>query len=137
MAQVPRTVSDIMTRDIVTLYETQKLVRAGEEMSLFGFRHMPVVDGETLVGLVTHRDLLRFAIGPQDAGGTGRRAGDIMTRGVQTVSPQTPLIEAGRLMKKHKYGCLPVVQDGKLVGLVTEADFVDLAVHLLSRQPSV
>ena len=59
-----------------------------------------------------------------------------MSRGVTTVTAETPLVDAARLMQQHRFGCLPVVSDcGELVGLITEADFLDLLIRVLeSRQ---
>ncbi len=122
-------VADLMTRELVTLEETDDLGLAEALVDLVRVRHLPVVHGGRLVGLVTHRDLLRAL-----AEGKNRRvtAADVMRREVRTVTPHTPLREAGEAMLDYKIGCLPVVEDGKLVGIVTEADLVKFALEVIT-----
>lgn len=128
-----RIVAELMSRDVVTLKETQNLALADELLRLHRIRHLPVVRGEKLVGLVTHRDLLRAAA--QRRGDPAEQplwASDIMVRDVKTVRPDTSLREAVDLMLDNKYGCLPVVgEDGSLRGILTEADLVRYAQHLI------
>lgn len=140
MANRPQLVSEIMTRDVVTLFEEENLERLQDGMERFGFRHLPVVDGKKLVGLVTHRDLLRAAVSILEPGRqareqaftTGVFVAQLMTRDPATVRPDTPIAEAAKLLRRNKFGCLPVTEpDGTLVGIVTEADFIDLAVRFL------
>lgn len=130
-----RTVGELMTRDVVALKETQNLAHAGELLNLHRIRHLPVVREGKLVGLVTHRDLLRAA-----AERRGRDpslhpiwAADIMVRDVKTARPEMPLREAVRVILENKYGCLPVVsKDGMLVGILTESDLVRYAQQLIA-----
>jgi CBS domain-containing protein len=102
-----------------------------------------VIDGdEHLIGLVTHRKLLAAWVSHGDP--KHERPRDIareipvdmlMETNVLTVSPDTPAAEAARLIEARKIGCLPVVAAGKLVGIVTEADFVRYArKHLESHE---
>jgi CBS domain-containing membrane protein len=136
----PKTVSDIMTQKVITLFEEDNLVGVEKGMSHFRFRHLPVVDSGKLVGLVTHRDLLRVAASSLELGGAQKTARlnesvfvrDVMQRNVVTVRADTPLAEAGQRMWDQKIGCLPVVaEDQTLIGIVTEADFLKLALSLL------
>ena len=138
--QKPNVVSDIMSRGIFTIFEEDNLTGVESGMQHFRFRHLPVVDGQKLVGLITHRSLLQIAASSLEPGSdqTTKRlneqlfARDVMVRDVITVSETTPLSEAGHLMWENKIGCLPVVTEaGILVGIVTEADFVKLALRLL------
>jgi CBS domain-containing protein len=139
----PRTVSDIMTRSVVTLFETDRLDIIETGLQQYRFRHLPVVNERgKLIGLVTQRDLLRAApssLEPelqarQQALWSRFRVADIMIREVLTAPPDLPLHDAGAIMRDRKLGCLPVTEpDGKLVGVVTEADFLNLAVTLLDR----
>lgn len=140
MADKPIQVSDIMTRDVVTLYEEENLENLQEGMDRFGFRHLPVVDGDKLVGLVSHRDLLGAAVSILDPARETREqnyergvfVAQIMTRNPATVRPDAPLAEAAKLLRDNKFGCLPVTEaEGKLVGIITEADFVNLVISLL------
>ncbi|WIG97733.1 CBS domain-containing protein [Myxococcus sp. SDU36] len=129
-------VGELMTRDVVTLKETQNLAKADELLRLHRIRHLPVVRQDKLVGLITHRDLLRAAAThATDPAAQPLWAADIMTRDVQTVRPDTPLRRAVTLMLDHKYGCLPVVDEGGVLqGLLTEADLVRYAQHLIGEQ---
>jgi CBS domain-containing membrane protein len=129
-------VRDVMTSDPTTLKRNDKLTLADDIMRLGRVRHLPVVDddGEILVGIVTQRDLFRDALA--QALGYGKHAQrkildtlsvkDVMATEVVTTSPDTSLIEAARLLTERKIGCLPVVDNGRLVGILTEGDFVAL-----------
>jgi CBS domain-containing protein len=124
-------VADLMSRDVVTLEEDDDLGLAESILGLGRIRHLPVARGETLLGLVTHRDLVRALA--ETKGEKGRKASEIMRRDVRTVTPTTRLREAAELMLKHKLGCVPVLEDGKLVGILTEADLVRFALEVISE----
>ncbi|HYO59371.1 CBS domain-containing protein [Archangium sp.] len=130
-----QTVGELMTRsNLVTLTETQNLAMAEELLRLHRIRHLPVVRNGKLVGLVTHRDLLRAAArrGGADPVQQPLWASDVMVRDVRTVRPDTPTREAVKQLLDNKYGCLPVVgAAGELVGIITEADMVRFAQHLI------
>jgi len=131
-----------MVTEVVTLRDYDLAITAEQVMGLRRLRHLPVIDeNRRLVGLVTHRDLLRMSISSMQGGAwmenerlmSTVRAKAIMHENVQTTSPDTDLIEATRIIRQHKYGCLPVVEeDGTLVGIITEADFVRLIEALLT-----
>jgi CBS domain-containing protein len=122
-------VGDFMTRELMTLQESDDLALAEQIFRLGGIRHLPVVRDGKLVGLVTHRDLLRSAASHQAA---RTRAAEVMTASPTAVQPSTSLVHAARVMLKHKFGCLPVCDDdGKLVGIITEADFVRFAADMV------
>jgi CBS domain-containing protein len=122
-------VGDFMTRELVTLKESDDLALAEQMLRLGGIRHLPVVRDGKLVGLITQRDLLR-ASATHAARSTV--AGEIMVREPVAATPATPLVQAARTMLEHKFGCLPVCAvDGKLVGIITEADFVRFAADMV------
>ncbi|MCE9670449.1 CBS domain-containing protein [Myxococcus stipitatus] len=127
-------VGELMTREVVTVKETQNLGKADELLKLHRIRHLPVVRQGKLVGLITHRDLLRAAAThAADPAAQPLWAADIMTRDVTTVTPDTPLRKAVELLLNHKFGCLPVVDaDGALLGILTEADLVRYARQLIA-----
>ncbi len=125
-----------MTPDVTTLQRNDKLTLADDIMRLGRIRHLPVIgeDGQ-LAGIVSQRDLFRGALA--QALGYGQRAQrklldtlvvkEVMSADVITTSPDTPLAEAARVLVERKIGCLPVVEAGRLVGILTEGDFVALA----------
>jgi CBS domain-containing protein len=129
-------VRDVMTAEVTTLQRNDQLTLADDIMRLGRIRHLPVVDenGE-LAGLVTQRDLFRGALAR--ALGYGERAQrqlmntlvvkEVMTSEVITTTPDTPLADAAHVLVESKIGCLPVVEAGRLVGIITEGDFVALA----------
>jgi CBS domain-containing membrane protein len=136
----PKLVRDVMTQKVITLFEEDNLVGVEKGMKHFKFRHLPVVDAGKLVGLVTHRDLLRVAASTMESGGAQKTAHlnenvfvrDVMQRDVKTVTPDMTLLAAGQMMWEGKIGCLPVVDASQqLVGIITEADFLKLALTLL------
>lgn len=132
-------VRDVMTREVTTLKRNDKLTLANDIMQLGRIRHLPVLedDGQQLVGIVSQRDLFRGALAR--ALGYGQHAQrkvldsllakEVMSSDVITTSPDTPLIEAARILLERKIGCLPVLEAGHLVGILTEADFVSLFVR--------
>lgn len=132
--RLPR-VRDIMTPDPFTLYVEDNLKVLEELMQWRNIRHVPVIDQDgDLAGLVTHRDFLALAVSELaeirksevDRLYKGIQVGKIMRSKVTSVSPETSLKVAAEIMVKHKFGCLPVVEGQKLVGIITEADFVKI-----------
>jgi len=101
-------------------------------------RHVPVEDDQgNLVGLVTHRHLMRLLARGAGEETTSRVAvQDIMLRDVVTITPDTSVIDAVDLMRSRGVACLPVVSEGKLEGLVTEGDFLGVASRLFAEQLS-
>lgn len=126
-------VSDAMTGRVYTVEPDDPLSLVWEVMRERGVRHVPVLDAEgDLVGLVTHRDLLRASLVEQNdlprviegALLERTRVADVMIQNVETVSPEDELSDAARLMLEQKFGCLPVVEGRRPVGILTESDFV-------------
>lgn len=137
-ASSPITVRDLMSHEVISVRRNDRLSVVDDVMRLGRIRHLPVVDDDDakiLVGLVSLRDVFRGSLAR--ALGYGTRAQqklldmlfvkEVMTTELVTTTPDTPIVEAARLMAQRKLGCLPVVQDGKLVGILTEGDFVALA----------
>jgi len=118
-------VADLMTSQLRCLRETDSLADAIAAMQELFIRHIPVVDDSgRLAGLVTQRDLLSLEHKKDPV--TPLR--EVMRSDVITVAPDTPLRTAAETMIYNKYGCLPVVRDGELVGIITETDFLKLAI---------
>src|SRR5262245_44244932 len=135
-------VRDCMTKDVVTLDPNDGLVTAEDVMRLGRIRHMPVVEDGELVGIVSQRDLFHSAL--VKALGYGTRATqkaresllvkEAMTTSVTTTTADTPLADAAKLMLDGKIGCLPVLEGKRLVGILTESDFVKLATKAQTHQ---
>ncbi|HEX5612542.1 MAG TPA: CBS domain-containing protein [Burkholderiales bacterium] len=128
-------VKDIMSREVRTVQRNDQLALADRLMRDERIRHLPVLDeAGDVCAVVSQRDLFRGAL--LRALGYGSRAEDSMLRQVVvkeamsaeifTTAPETPLAEAARVMIERQIGCLPVLDAGKLVGIVTETDFVRL-----------
>jgi CBS domain-containing protein len=128
-------VGQFMTTDVFTVHPEDVVDLAASLMDWRHIRHVPVEDNDgRLVGLVSHRSLLRLV-------GQGMRSTDlqpvavkdIMKRDPVTVTPNTATLEAIELMRTRKVGCLPVVEDGRLVGIITERDLIRVAAMLFEK----
>ena len=132
--------ADLMTPDPLTATEGTSLQAAVESMRVARVRHMPVMRGDHLVGLISQRDILAASLSClADVDSTEREAllagipvGDVMVRDVVTVGPGDDLEGAVNLLLVHKFDCLPVVDGERLVGIVTATDFMRLTRSLLA-----
>lgn len=128
-----RTVSQFMATDVFTVRPDDIIDFAASLMEWRYVRHVPVEDDSgRLLGLVSHRQLLRL-IARGLRGDDQITVRDIMHADPVTVGPDTPTVEAIRLMRDKRLSCLPVVEDGSLVGLITEYDLIVVASRLLER----
>jgi acetoin utilization protein AcuB len=130
-------VAEVMTAPPATIDASATLADVLSLMSRRGVRHLPVLAGERLVGMISDRDLKRAVSSLATAG----RAPDtsailgqtlasrIMTTPVHTIEAGFPLEEAARLMRTHRISALPVTAEGELVGIVTETDLLELIVQ--------
>ena len=133
-------VRDLMTADVITIDRDSDLMTAEKLMGESRIRQLPVIDdGFKLVGLLTHRDLLRAELshlhGMDEANARLKATVQIdrvMQREVDCAHPDQPLQEVADVLRHKKYGCMPVVDDaGKLVGVVTSTDFLRLSSVML------
>ncbi len=129
-------VEQYMSTDMFTVHEEEPIHLVANLMLWERIRHVPVEDDDhRLVGLVSYRALLRYLARERDGGtGSGVAVREIMTADPVTVTPETRTLEAIRLMRSTKVGCLPVVKDDRLVGVVIERDFMDIASELLQER---
>ena len=110
------TVGDVMTHDVITTSPQAPVTEAAERLANHRITGMPVVDERgNLVGVVSDFDII---------GKRGRTVGEIMTRGVISVSPQTPLEEAAHILTGARIRRLPVLDGAQLVGIISRADIV-------------
>ena len=137
-SQSYQTVGQFMSTDLFTVRADDLVDLAASVMDWRHVRHVPVEDDEgRLIGLVTHRDLLHLLskrLPPDPEKPLTVR--DIMKTDLQTVSSSTPTLEAMAIMESNCVGCLPVVDDGHLVGIVTSYDFLAGAARLFREQLS-
>jgi CBS domain-containing protein len=123
-------VAEFMTKDLVTVRESDDIALADSLLRLGGIRHLPVVRDRKLVGILTQRDILRS--GASSKPPRELFVSEVMTKEPTIVLPGVGLAHAARLMLERKFGCLPVCEDdGTLVGIVTEADFVRFAADVV------
>jgi CBS domain-containing protein/gamma-glutamylcysteine synthetase len=130
-----QTVGQFMATDLFTVRPDDLVDLAASVMTWKHIRHVPVEDNEgRLVGLVSHRALLKLL----SQGALGNEVPvtvrEIMTPEPLTVSSTTPTLEAMEIMRRNRVGCLPILDDGRLVGIVTSYDFLDASARLFKDQ---
>ena len=133
---------DLMTQPVISVGPTSPLREVIQLMEAHKIRHVAVVEPgtERLLGLISHRDVLRSQEGslsgaPSDEQVHMNRwieARWVMTKEVRTVYPDTTALEAATILRSHAYGCVPVIENGQLIGILTESDFVKYAIQTLS-----
>lgn len=136
------TVEELMTTELCTLRETDNVHQARVMMHEHKIRHILIVDENDLfIGLLTQRDLLAATVSTfaevSDAERDELEAGiplsEVLIRDVTVAEVGTSLLEAAEFLLNTKHGCLPIVSQGYLRGILTEADFVKLAVNLMEK----
>lgn len=133
-------VEDMMTRHAYTLQPMNTISDASALMRKHEIRHIPVVDvDDRLLGVVSQRDIYkaqRSCLEQDDCMDEMffRPLKDIMQTDMMTVAPEASLKESAVFLQKHKIGCLPVVEQEHLVGIITDSDFVTIAINLLELQ---
>jgi len=130
-----KSVEQFMASDLYTVRAEDALDLAANLMDWRGVRHVPVEnDAGELVGLISYRDLLRMLARGKFSGVEKLAVRDAMRTELITVSPCTSSLEALELMREKKIGCLPVVREGKLVGVVTAYDFLTVGSKLFEEK---
>ncbi len=136
------TISELMTTKPYTLNETASVSEAWKIMTEKHIRHIPVTDkNNQLLGLVSQRDVLAATEPAALQGGNGVSVeiesatclADIMIRDVTVLHQKDSLRQAAVYMQSHKYGCIPVVSDDGLIGIITDSDFVAIAINLMEQ----
>jgi CBS domain-containing protein len=130
-----RTVGQFMSTDLFTVQPDDLIDLAVSVMDWRHIRHVPVENQQGhLVGLVTHRNLLRLVShGIREKDIHVITVEEVMVANPVTVTPSTPTLRAIEIMREHRVGCLPVVEDDQLVGIVTSYDFLDAAARLFQE----
>jgi CBS domain-containing protein len=128
-------VGDLIQKNIITVRSDENLIVAIELLNEFKIRHLPVVDEQgDLVGIISDRDLLGLVLNikpwnssqQSDIAWSKTRVFEVMTKTPEAISAETTLFEAGNLLLDNKISCLPVVEGNRLLGIITESDFVKL-----------
>lgn len=126
-------VTNLMTQPVQCVTPDTTLMDVLSRMNKYNCRHMPVVEGDRLIGIVTDRDV-RLAMDSTIVEiDLGRRVEllekstvkSIMTPDPVTVTPEMPIYQAAILLRDHQFGALPVVEGERLVGIITVTDFLD------------
>lgn len=135
-------IEEFMTSEPYTLREADSINDAWEIMIDKHIRHIPVTDEDNhVLGLVTQRDVLaatepgaiREAKTASHEVKSDLNLSDIMVRDVRVIRKEESLRQAALYLQSHKYGCLPVVSGDQLVGIITDSDFIDIAINLLEQ----
>jgi CBS domain-containing protein len=130
-----RTVERFMSKDLFTVRPEDVVDLAASLMNWKHIRHVPVEDDEgNLVGIISHRDLLEILAKNQTKKSDEIVVQDIMKTNLITITPQTSTLEALNLMREKGIGCLPIVRNGKLVGMVTAHDFLTVSAKLFEER---
>lgn len=135
-------VRDFMTTEVTAMQETDSLLDARMVFVRSSFRHLPVLRGKALVGVVTEHDVKQFApsllsgVKPDEYNRLLETTpvSRAMTREPLTVRPEQPIFEAAALLYDRSFGCLPVVENGELVGILTTTDMLRLLMRLIRDQ---
>jgi acetoin utilization protein AcuB len=131
-----------MKKDLITITKDERMTTARKIMKERNIRHLPVVDGKKLIGLVTNMDIRKAEASPATSLEIRElhylldklTVGEIMTRNVITISPDISVEEATTLIHDNKIGCLPVVEDGNLVGMITENDVMAILIEVMGMK---
>jgi len=135
-------VADLMTEKVVFARENDRLDTVYDVMAENHIRHIPVVNkDQEVIGLVSQRDLVGAALFTDQSMPLSQvrdllreiKVSEVMIRGAETTEPDESLREAGLKMLENKFGCLPVVEGQTLIGILTEADFVQYVCNLESE----
>lgn len=130
------TIDELMTPNPYTLSENDLLDDARNIMTEKHIRHIPVVSSDMqLIGLVTQRDVLEATVPSLEQQGNRAdiKLSEIMIQNVSVLHQTDSVRQAAIYLQSHKYGCLPVVSDDGLVGIITDSDFIDIAINLLEQ----
>ena len=136
MKHIP--VSSIMTKKIVAITLTEDLERAELLFKRHKIRHIPVVSNEVIVGMLSYTDLMRISIAETDdeAGNSidsivfnTFKIEQVMAKNVVTVSSETSIKEAAKILAKNEFHALPVVDNGELVGIITTTDLLNYLIN--------
>ncbi|MBJ6367824.1 CBS domain-containing protein [Snuella sedimenti] len=125
-------VSEIMSKDVIALRRSEDLIRAEMLFKRHKIRHIPVVSGESVIGMLSYTDLLRisFADATEDEHNVDTvvynmfTIEQVMTKNITSISSNTSIKEAAEILAEKEFHALPVVDDSILVGIITTTDLI-------------
>lgn len=131
-----------MKTDLVTITKNERMTVAKKILEEKNIRHLPVVEGKKLIGLVTNMDIRKAEASPATSLEIRElhylldklTVGEIMTRNVITISPDVSVEEAATILHDNKIGCLPVIEDANLVGIITENDVMEILINVMGMK---
>lgn len=134
-------VAEIMTAQPYTLGPDDSLAKATALMREHHIRHIPILSNDgNIIGIVSHRDLLAASdsrLVHEEAIVSGKEnyvaLSAVMTSPVQTVNEDAELRSVASFLRKQRLGCVPVTRDGQLIGIVTDSDFLEVAIALMEQ----
>jgi CBS domain-containing protein len=128
------TIKELMTTNPYSLRPDNTLEDARQLMTEKNIRHIPITaeDG-ILQGLITQRDVLEATHAEPTRTHMATPLQKLMIQDVSVIYPDSSMRQAGLFLQRHKYGCLPVVEDDKLVGIITDSDFITVAINLIEQ----
>jgi CBS domain-containing protein len=143
MPEAP-SVREYMASPVTSLPSSARLLDAGLLLRAGHFRHIPIIDDGKLVGILSDRDiqrctpsmLTRVSAEEYNAIFEDTLVARVMTRDPQHVSPDAPLHVAAALLRSSKLGCLPVVENGQVIGIITKDDMLAALVRFLGDAPA-
>jgi CBS domain-containing protein len=143
MPEAP-SVREFMASPVTSLPSSARLLDAGLLLRAGHFRHIPIIDDGKLVGILSDRDiqrctpsmLTRVSAEEYNAIFEDTLVARVMTRDPQHVSPDAPLHVAAALLRSSKLGCLPVVENGQVIGIITKDDMLAALVRFLADAPA-
>ena len=135
-------VKDYMTTEVTALQETDSLLDAAMIFVRSSFRHVPVVRDKKVVGIITERDVKQFA--PSLLSRTSAEEYNqvmettpisrVMTREPAVLTPNQPVFDAATVLHSKRVGCMPVVENGELVGIITTTDLLGLLIQIMQEK---
>jgi acetoin utilization protein AcuB len=128
-----------MTRNVVTVAKDASVLHVRNLLREKDINQVPVVDGKKVIGVITDGDIRENSASPASTLSVHElnyllsemKAGDIMTRNPVTVSPETPVEEAAKILNEKGIGCLPVVSNDELVGIITTSDMLNVLLEVM------
>src|SRR4030066_731392 len=131
-----------MKKALIPITKDDRMTTAKKILREKNIRHLPVVDGKKLIGLVSNMDIRKAEASPATSLEIHElhylldklTVGEIMTRNVITLSPDISVEEAATLLHDNKIGCLPVIEDGNLVGIITENDVMEILIDVMGMK---